>query len=131
MATTTQNKVVQVLIVDDNKDAADFLGLVIKVYGHEVDVVYCGSDVEDAIERIDPDLVFLDIAMPEMNGFQVAERLKDHLRRRKFILVAYTAYDRKLDHKISNLTGFDFHICKPIETDELNALIRMAQRGGL
>jgi len=126
---------VKVLIVDDNKDAAEFLSLVIKVYGHSADVIHCVaesdciSDVEKALEQAIPGLIFLDIGMPGTNGYQVAEKLQSHPDRQSFILVAYTGFNRKLDRKLSSMTGFDFHVGKPIDAEELNALLRMAQRG--
>jgi CheY-like chemotaxis protein len=113
----------RILVVDDNVDAADSLALLLGMEGHDVRVAHDGPSALAAVEADPPDLVFLDIGMPVMNGYDVAERLRqrpglEHLR-----LVAMTGWGQEEDRRRSQEAGFDHHLVKPVEPNALHQLL--------
>lgn len=113
----------KVLIVDDNQESANTLGKLIKLFGHEIVVVYDGASAIRATKDFTPDLVLLDIGMPEMNGYEVCKLLRKipALHATKF--VAQTGWSEKKHHSHSLEAGFDFHLVKPIDLSKLKTLI--------
>jgi CheY-like chemotaxis protein len=123
---TTRNRV---LVVDDNHDAADSLAMLIKLDGHEVEVVYSGADALSAFERRPADVVVLDIGLPGMDGYEVAERLRGLAGDRSVTLIALTGYGQDKDRARSQDSGFNHHLVKPVEYDSLRGLLaQKAQR---
>ena len=108
----------RILIVDDNRDAADFLAQLLILEGHQVNVVYCSSDALVHVAKHLPEVVVLDIGMPHMDGYAVARALRAHhgdaLR-----LIALTGYGRPEDRERSGAAGFDAHLVKPIDVQTL------------
>jgi PAS domain S-box-containing protein len=123
---TTGNRV---LVVDDNHDAADSLAMLIKLDGHEVEVVYSGADALSAFEQRPADVVVLDIGLPGMDGYEVAERLRGLAGDRSVTLIALTGYGQDKDRARSQDSGFNHHLVKPVEYDSLRGLLaQKAQR---
>ena len=113
-----------VLVVDDNVDAAMTLGLLLQQLGHDVRLAHDGPAALEAAHRSPPEIVLLDIGLPNIDGYGVAERLRrdrlfDHTR-----IVAITGYGQEEDRERSRNAGFDEHLLKPIAPDALNALMR-------
>jgi len=113
----------RVLVVDDNRDAAVSLGLVLRRAGAEVEVVHDGVTALDRIERFRPAVVLLDIGMPGMNGYEVARRIRARPALREVRLVALTGWGQAEDRRRSFDAGFDHHLIKPAGIDELRALL--------
>ena len=116
----------RVMVVDDNQDSADMLSLSLKMMGHEVQALYDPLLVEEAAQRFRPDLVFLDVGMPVLNGFALAERLNkiewpDGRRPR---LVALTGWGQAEDRRRSEEAGFDEHLVKPADLDTIERVCR-------
>lgn len=116
----------RVMVVDDNHDSADMLSLSLKMMGHEVQAMYDPLQVVDAAQRFLPDLVFLDVGMPVLNGFALAERLRqvewpDGRRPR---LVALTGWGQAEDRRRSEQAGFDEHLVKPADLDTIERVCR-------
>jgi len=113
----------RILLVDDNEDAAWSLGELLRLLGHEVDVVYSGPEaIERAIARR-PEVVLLDIGMPGMDGYEVARRLKESGALEGALLIAMTGYGQDRDRERSRAEGFHHHLVKPIEVNAILALL--------
>jgi PAS domain S-box-containing protein len=115
-----------VLVVDDNRDAADSLGYMLEMMGARVRVVYGGPDAVAAAEAEAPDLVLLDLGMPGMDGFQVVRRLAEHPARGRMQVVALTGWGQSEDRQRTREAGFDEHLVKPADLDTLEALLARA-----
>jgi signal transduction histidine kinase len=103
----------RVLVVDDNRDAADSLSMLLQVQGHEVQTAYDGEQALQMAPQFDADLVLLDIGLPQMNGFEVARRLRS--RGIGARLVALSGYGQPEDLRRSREAGFDAHLVKPVD----------------
>src|SRR5690606_38746141 len=118
------SKRLRVLVVDDNKDAADSLHLLLEAIGQDVVTVYDGASALDVIGKFRPDIVMLDIGMPQMSGYDVAkvirERTDDDVRP---ILAAVTGWGQEADRSRSREEGFQYHFVKPVEISVLRELI--------
>jgi signal transduction histidine kinase/ActR/RegA family two-component response regulator len=113
----------RVLIVDDNADAADSLGLLLEVHGHEVRIEYGGQAGLKAAEEFGPEIVFCDIGMPELNGHEVASRLRRDKRFASTPLVALTGWGTEEDKKRARNAGFDYHLTKPAGAESLKTIL--------
>jgi CheY-like chemotaxis protein len=113
----------RILVVDDNKDAADSLALLLRMMGHEVESAYDGQEAVGAMAAFEPSLVILDITMPKLNGHEVARRIREQPRGRNIVLVALTGWGREEDRRRSLEVGFDQHITKPVELADLEQLL--------
>ncbi len=112
-----------VLVVDDNRDAADSLGYMLEMMGATVRVVYGGPDAVAAVGADPPALVLLDIGMPGMDGYQVARKLAEHPQRARMQIVALTGWGQAEDRQRTREAGFDDHLVKPAELEALEALL--------
>jgi signal transduction histidine kinase/DNA-binding response OmpR family regulator len=113
----------RVLIVDDNHDVADTTAEVMRMNGCDVHVVYDSQSAYDATQRLRPDAVLLDIGLPGMDGYQLAERLRAVPENRRMLLVAVSGYGQEEDRARSRAAGFDYHVVKPIDPDALTRLL--------
>ena len=113
----------RVLIVDDNQDAADSLGDLLGVLGATVSVAYSGAAALDAFAQFEPDAVLLDIGMPEMDGYEVARRIRSAAPRRDVLLIALTGWGQEHDHSRSRHAGLDHHLVKPPDVNKLRELL--------
>jgi DNA-binding response OmpR family regulator len=110
---------VRVLIVDDNIDSADSLRMLLARAGHEVRTVGQGALALPAAAEFGPELVVLDIGLPDIDGYTVAQRLRGDERTRNAVLIAVTGYGRDEDRARSSNAGIDMHITKPVDPDAL------------
>jgi PAS domain S-box-containing protein len=113
----------RVLVVDDNKDAAETLAAVLRLRGHEVQVAFDGVTALAAAQASRPDFILLDLGMPGMDGYEVAQHLREQPARRQTVLVALTGWGQEEDRRRSQEAGFDFHMVKPVEPDMVDALL--------
>jgi PAS domain S-box-containing protein len=111
----------RILIVDDNQDGADTLAAVLQLMGHEVHTAYDGQQGVDAADRIQPDVVLLDIGLPRLNGYEAARRIR--LQGRRVLLVAVTGWGQEEDRRRSRDAGFDHHLVKPVDPEKLMRLL--------
>ncbi len=109
----------RVLIVDDNADAADSLAMLLKVKGHDTYVVYSGKEALASIEFFKPDVALLDIGLPEMNGYDLARRLRAMSQLQALRLIALTGYGQVEDQQRARAAGFDGHLVKPVDLGAL------------
>lgn len=113
----------RVLVVDDNRDSAETLAELAELWGFEVDTAFDGLQGLRRAEEWEPSLVFLDIGMPGLNGYEVARRLRQDVRFMNVTLVALTGYGQPEDIERSRAAGFDHHLVKPIDITQLEKLL--------
>lgn len=113
----------RVLVVDDNVEGAEVLGSVLELWGYEVEIVYSGKDAIRVAAAAPPEIILLDIGLPEMNGYEVARTLRTQPSLNETLLVAVTGYGQETDRGHSLDAGFDHHLTKPVNLDQLRATI--------
>lgn len=114
----------RILIVDDHPDSAKMLASLIKYWGHEARVVHSGPAAIAAVNESQPEIVLLDIGLPGMDGYEVAERLRQQCNRSQpMLLVAVTGYGQENDLFRSWSAGFDTHLVKPVAPAQLKRLL--------
>ena len=109
----------RVLCVDDNVDAADSLGQVLRLYGADVTVCHGGFEALAAVSHFEPDVAVLDVTMPGMDGCELARRLRDRFGDRPLLIAALTALDGYAELSREVDSGFDLHFTKPVAPGEL------------
>jgi two-component system, sensor histidine kinase len=118
----------RILIVDDNADAADSLALLLQLEGHRTEVVYCAKQALERALSLRPEVVLLDIGLPEMNGYEVALKVRAMLPSAQ--LIALTGYGQAEDIRRALSVGFDAHVVKPVDFSSLGRIIRTFGRDG-
>jgi two-component system CheB/CheR fusion protein len=116
----------RVLIVDDNADGAEMLAAVLNGDGHQALIAHDGRTALRLAAEHPPDVVFLDIGLPDMDGFEVARRLKGEPRLAGVRLVALTGFGQEEDRRQSLAAGFDHHMVKPVDLKALREVLLMA-----
>ena len=113
----------RILVADDNRDSADSCRMLLEACGHAVHVAYTGPEALDTARRLRPEVALLDIGMPTLNGYQVARRIRDLEWGSQPLLIAVTGWGQEDDKRQSKDAGFDVHMTKPIDMDELTVLL--------
>jgi CheY-like chemotaxis protein len=113
----------RVLVVDDNRDAADTLAMLVTGLGSAVRVAYEGAAALEIVPVFDPDIVLLDLGMPGMDGYEVARRIRQSPTGANIVLVAVTGWGEEKDQHRTREAGFDLHLVKPVRLDALRALL--------
>lgn len=113
----------RVLVVDDNVDSAETLAMLLRVKGHEVRTANDGPTALEKARAYQPDVVFLDIGLPGMDGYEVARRLREQAGRKPVFLAALTGYGRDEDRRLGEEAGFDHYLVKPVEAEDLESLL--------
>jgi PAS domain S-box-containing protein len=113
----------RILVVDDNQDAANSLAMLLRMKGHEVRIAYDGLEAVEAAAAYQPDVALLDVGLPRLNGFDVARRIRQTDKDRRVILVALTGWGHEEDRRRSKEAGFDHHLVKPADPDDLDRVL--------
>jgi CheY-like chemotaxis protein len=113
----------RILVVDDNRDAADSLGMLLQCLGADVRIAHDGLEALNAVESYQPAVVLLDIGMPGMDGYEVARRIRNGFPERRTALVALTGWGQEEDRRRARDAGFDHHLIKPAAMETLQALL--------
>lgn len=113
----------RILIVDDYADAAESLTILLQSEGHEVETADCGMKAIELAQTFHPQIVLLDIGLPDLDGYEVAKRLRALPATRNAILIALTGYGQIEDSGRSKSAGFNHHLLKPLEFHKLSALL--------
>jgi CheY-like chemotaxis protein len=113
-----------VLVADDNRDAAESLAMLLKLDGHDVSVAHDGLRALELIKQSPPQVALLDIGMPGLNGYQVAEQARANAATARILLVALTGWGQAQDLERANAAGFDHHLVKPAEPNAVRALLQ-------
>lgn len=113
----------RVMVVDDNVDAAESLALLLETEGHQVKVGHVAEDALTVMRQDAPQVFLLDIGLPDMDGYELARRLRAQPGSAKILLVALTGYGQAKDHEKSQAAGFDHHLVKPADIRQVMALL--------
>jgi PAS domain S-box-containing protein len=113
----------RILVVDDNRDAADSLGMLLRMIGNEVHTAYDGLEAVGAAATFQPDVIVLDIGLPKLNGYEAARQIRAQPGGADRVLIALTGWGQEEDRLRSKEAGFDHHITKPVELSTLKKLL--------
>jgi CheY-like chemotaxis protein len=120
VATETRRRV---MVVDDNRDAAESLGMLLEMDNCTVSVAFDGPQALAVVDEFRPDIVLLDIGMPGMDGYELAQRMRATPRGTELVLVALTGWGQADDKKRAMDAGFNEHLTKPVDPDLLARVI--------
>src|SRR5262249_18265492 len=122
----------RVLLVEDHPVTADTTAALLRKYGYAVDVVSTGTQALKAMELDSPDVVLLDLNLPEVNGWEVAKQVTEQWSRtpngKRPLLVAITGHGQEQDRRRSQEAGIDLHLTEPVDPAQLQALLDRFQR---
>jgi CheY-like chemotaxis protein/two-component sensor histidine kinase len=119
----------RILVVDDNRDAAESLAMLLKLGGHEVHTAHDGLEAVEAAAKIQPEVILLDIGLPKLDGYKVARRIRAQQPDTGVVLVAVTGWGQEEDRRRSEESGFDAHMVKPVDLAALsNLLVKLGAR---
>jgi CheY-like chemotaxis protein len=113
----------RVLVVDDKVDCRTSLAMLVRAMGHEVEMSHDGEHAIQITEKFQPDTILLDIGLPRMNGWEVAQSLRAKYGPGQFFLVAVTGYGSEGDRTRSRDAGFNCHFVKPLDLHELRSVL--------
>ena len=116
----------RILIVDDSRDGGESLAMLLRVLGAEVALAHSGRTALECVESFKPDVVLLDIGMPGMDGYEVARRIRSNPSNRHISLIALTGWGQDEDRKRSVAAGFNHHLVKPADIEQLRQLLTVA-----
>ena len=119
-------RTLRVLVVDDNVDSAETLGMLLRASGHDVRTAHDGPTALNAALEYVPDAVFLDIGLPLMNGYEVAKRIRQQPDLENVVLIALTGYGQDTDRLASLLAGFEHHLVKPARLEQMLHILEIA-----
>jgi signal transduction histidine kinase/CheY-like chemotaxis protein len=109
----------RILVVDDNRDSADSLGMLLELMGHQIRLAHDGVHAVQMADEFRPDVVLLDIGLPRMNGCDAARRIREQPWGRDMLLIATTGWGQETDRHNSKAAGFDHHLVKPVDATSL------------
>lgn len=116
----------RILIVDDNKDSADSLALLLEITGNETYMAHDGEEAVEAVEKYRPEVVLLDIGLPKLDGYEACRRVREQPWGRSILIIALTGWGQEDDRSKSEEAGFNGHLVKPVNYDKLLALLGSA-----
>jgi CheY-like chemotaxis protein len=112
----------RILVADDNRDGAETMSMLLKLSGHEVFLAHSGTEALEVASRERPDIAVLDIGMPDLNGYEVAERIRREDWGKRMKLIAVTGWGQAEDKRRALVAGFNHHLTKPVDPSQLEAL---------
>jgi PAS domain S-box-containing protein len=118
----------RLLVVDDNQDAADSFAMLLRLQGHEVRVAHSGPAALEMTKDYAPDVAFLDIGMPGMDGYEVARRIRQQPGLEEVVLAALTGWGQQEDRRRTAEAGFDHHLVKPPEPEVVASVLALLKR---
>ncbi len=119
---------IRVLVVDDNVDTAESLSWLLQSCGHDVRVAHSGTGAVAAARDFCPDAVLLDVGLPDIDGFEVARRLRAAPECKRTVLVASTGYSRDRDRTRASEAGFDHYLVKPFDPCRFTQILSTTRR---
>jgi len=120
----------RLLVVDDNVDGAETIAMLLTLFGHSVQTVHTGADALNAARTFQPSVMFLDIGLPGMSGYEVAQQLRSDSSMNGLILVALTGWGSEEDRRQARSVGFDHHLTKPVGMEKLQSLLSEIDANG-
>jgi PAS domain S-box-containing protein len=119
----------KILVVDDNRDAADTCAMLLEASGHHVQTAYTGRQALELARTFRPHAMLLDIGLPDLDGYRLAQQIRGTPWGRGAVLVAVTGWGQEQDRQRAVAAGFDHHLVKPISADTVEALLHSLPRG--
>jgi CheY-like chemotaxis protein len=113
----------RILIVDDNRDAADSLVMLLRIMGNDTRTAYDGQEGVDVAGEFRPDVMLLDIGLPKLNGYEAGRRIREQSWGKGVFLIAVTGWGQDEDRRRSHEAGFDHHLVKPVDPQDLMKLL--------
>jgi CheY-like chemotaxis protein len=113
----------RILVVDDNKDVAVSLAMLLKIMGHDTRTAHDGIESVEAAAAFRPEVMLLDIGLPRLNGYDVCRRIREQSWGAGIVLIALTGWGNDEDKQRSKLAGFNYHMVKPVAPDALEKLL--------
>ncbi len=113
----------RILVADDNQDGAETMSMLLKLSGHEVHLAHSGNEAYEVARRVRPDIAVLDIGMPDITGYEVAEKIRREAWGEGVTLIAITGWGQAEDKRRAIAAGFDHHLTKPVDPNQLEALL--------
>jgi CheY-like chemotaxis protein len=113
----------RILVVDDNRDSARTMAMLLKATGHETHIAFDGLEAVEAADVFRPEVVLLDIGLPKLNGYETAITIREQPWGKDMLLVAVTGWGQDDDRQKSKDAGFDFHLVKPVDHAVLTKLL--------
>jgi PAS domain S-box-containing protein len=113
----------RILVVDDNRDAAASLGMMLSLLGHDIRTAHDGLEAVELAEAFHPDVVLLDIGLPRLNGYDACQRIREQPGGQDIFMVAVTGWGQAEDRRRSQEAGFDQHLVKPVDPAELQRML--------
>jgi CheY-like chemotaxis protein len=113
----------RILVVDDNRDSADMLATLLTLGGHDTHTANDGLAAVEAAAKLQPDVIFMDIGLPLLNGFEAARKIREQQSDKRPLLVALTGWGQDADRRRSESAGFDAHLVKPVEMGLIRKLL--------
>ena len=117
----------RILIAEDRKDCADSLAMLLRLYGHTVMIAQNGPNTLEMVQAHQPDVLLLDIGLPGMDGYAVANHLKDYKRTKTPLIIAVTGFGREEDRRHAQEAGIDLHMVKPLDPEQLRIVLERFQ----
>jgi CheY-like chemotaxis protein len=118
-----QNAPRRIVVADDNEDSAQSFAMLLSFSGHEVRIAHDGEQALDTMRNFRPDVAFLDIGMPLLSGYEVAEAVRAEPWGREMKLIAVTGWGQPDDKQRARTAGFDQHLVKPIDPSDVDRLL--------
>jgi len=128
-APAAMKALLRILIVDDNRDAADSLSEMLKMMGNDTRTAYDGQQGVDLAGEYQPDVILLDIGMPILNGYEACRLIREQAKGKGVVLIALTAWGQDEDRRRSHEAGFDHHMVKPVDPQALMSMIAVLNVG--
>jgi CheY-like chemotaxis protein len=113
----------RILVVDDNRDSAESLAMLLEVHGHQTFRAHDGLEAVEAATRLQPDVILLDIGLPTLNGYETARRIRERRGGKRPMLVALTGWGQEEDRRRSEEAGFDAYMVKPVDYRALEKML--------
>jgi len=130
-AMRVQSEPLRILVADDNQDSAESLALLLQMMGHEVRTELDGARAVETAQAFQPQVVLLDLGMPQLNGYEAARRIRALPGGDDVVLIAQTGWSQPEDRRRSQEAGFDHHVVKPIPSDSLEKLLTPRRPGAV
>jgi CheY-like chemotaxis protein len=122
-ATHTPVRRFKILVVDDNHDSALSLAMMLSIMGHDTRTAHDGESAVETAEAFQPEVVLLDIGLPKLNGYEVAQRIREQPWGEAMYLIAVTGWGQDEDRQRSSEVGLNLHMVKPVEPSALEKLL--------
>jgi two-component system OmpR family response regulator len=114
----------RILIVEDHADTADSMAMLLRLFGHDVVVAGDGPTALQLVDGDVPDVVLLDLALPKMNGWQIARQIRSRITGKRPLLIAITGYGDQAARSRSSQAGIDLHLIKPVDPEMLEQVLQ-------